>query len=230
MTTARILIKKAMQKIGAITKNESPSADEVSDGLDALNDLLESWSTESLHCFVRAKESFPLTSAPDYNIGPGQTFDTDAPINIIAATIRWDNADYPLGIVAQEQYEQDATIKTTQGLPRFLTYDNGFPVGKISLYPAPGSAYILRLLSEKRLSRFELNDEVILPAGWMRALIYNLAVEMRPEYGGEDDGDLDVIAARAKGNIARAVARARPMDSYPSMSRGTPNVYNGYMS
>ena len=51
MTTASDIIKKAMQKVGVLTKSESPSSDESADGLDSLNDLLSSWSNESMFIY-----------------------------------------------------------------------------------------------------------------------------------------------------------------------------------
>lgn len=44
MATARSVIKTALRLISAIQPNETPTADEAQDGLEALNDLLSSWA------------------------------------------------------------------------------------------------------------------------------------------------------------------------------------------
>ena len=93
MTTGRLLVKKAMQRAGIITKNETPAADEISDGLDMLNDMMASWANDDLLCFARMLETFPLTSAIEYTIGAGQTFNTVRPSAIVAATLRWGTSD-----------------------------------------------------------------------------------------------------------------------------------------
>lgn len=228
MTTARTIIKKSMQKAGILFKDEDPSADEITDGLDSLNALLSSWSTDSLLCYARVLESFPLTSAGEYTIGIGQDFNTTTPISIIAATIRWDSFDYALDILREEIFEQYITDKNIAGLPRYMSYNNGYPIGRIRLNPTPMSAYTLRLLSERLLSQFALDDTVDLPAGWERALIYNLAVELAPEYGMEIAPKTQDIADKSLGAIKTAVARARTMDATPISSLYRGNIYNGW--
>jgi hypothetical protein len=48
VATVRDRIKRAMRLIGAAATGETPSADELADGLTALNAMLSSWSLESL--------------------------------------------------------------------------------------------------------------------------------------------------------------------------------------
>lgn len=228
MATGRILVKKALQKAKIITKNEDPAADEINDGLDSLNDMLASWSADSLTCFAYSLESFPLTGADQYTIGNGQNFNTSRPTRIVSAVLRWNTHDYPLAVVSPETFEQYITDKDTQGLPEFITYDNGFPVGTIRIYPRPLTGYELRLMMEKPLGAFTLDDVVTLPPGWNRAIIFNLAEELRSEYGMDADPKITAIAMEAKGNIKRATARARPMDTTPVAPYGTRNIYTGY--
>lgn len=78
--TARNLITRSMQNIGALVKNEPPSADEADDALAMLNAMLSSWANDSLIIYARTTESFPLTAATSYTMGPSGTLNTVRPL------------------------------------------------------------------------------------------------------------------------------------------------------
>jgi len=213
MTTGLGIVTSSMRKIGVLTKNQSPSADEASDGLEMLNDLIASLSNDSLIIYSRTVENFTLSAGTaSYTIGTGATFNTARPIRIVAAYVRSGGIDYSLDIVSDERY---ATIqlKSTQGsYPEHLNYTNAYPTGTINLYPAPSAADTLYLVSEKELSSLTLNGTVNLPPGWKRMLIYNLAIEMGPEYGQPVTQEIYEIARQSKGEIKAAVMAAKKMD------------------
>jgi len=128
MTTARTIIKKAMQKIGAITKGENPSADEANDAFDSLNALIASWSNFSDNIYVQTRETFSLTSSATYLIGTGQTFNTTRPIQIVNAFVTSGDIDYPLTQINQVTYES-IPMKATTGIPEYFTYNHGVTSG-----------------------------------------------------------------------------------------------------
>ena len=228
MTTARTIINKSLQKIGVLTKSEAPAADEISDGLDALNALLASWSNESLSVYTRVRESFTLSGGvASYTIGTGQTFNTDRPVFITDAFVRSGDVDYNLSVISDEIYNSSITLKTTSGIPQFLNYNNAYPAGTIYLYPVPASSYELHILSEKELSQYTIDEAISLPTGWERALIYNLAIDLAPEYGQQIDGMIAKIAGDSKAAIQRTVAKNISMDATPSQI-GLYNIYSGY--
>lgn len=227
MTTGLEIITKAMQKIGVLIKSESPSSDEASDGLDALNDLIASWSTESMLIYARTLESFTLAGGTSsYTIGSGQTFNTARPLKIISAYLRNSTIDTNIAIVPDEVFA-NITNKTTQGIPELLNFDNGYPTATIKLWPVPSSAYSLFLSSEKELTSLTLAGAVSLPAGWKRALIYNLAMELAPEYGQPVDEVILKHANESKRNIKATIMRNRSMDVNATPSIGF-NIYSGY--
>ena len=228
MSTARVIIKRALQKNGVLTKTESPSGDEANDALLTLNNMLGSWSNNALNISARVRESFTLSGGVNtYTIGTGQTFNTARPTELVWAFIRQDgNTDVNVAIINDEQYES-INSKQTGGLPYFLNYDNGFPVGRIRLFPTPSTAYELHLLSEKPLGTFGLDDDVEYPAGWEEAIIDNLAVRLAPEYGQAVSDDLNRMARQGHGRIMTAIARNRPIDAFASF-RGAYDIRSGY--
>lgn len=208
MTTALDIITGAAKLIGVIFKSETLSDDEAIDGLVALNDMLDTWSNDNLTTFSYTLESFPLTSAASYTIGSGGAFNTSRPVNIVTAVVRYASIDYPLKVITQEEYQLEVPIKSIASpIPQFLTYDNGYPLGTITIYAVPTGGSTLRMLSNKPLSNLSsLTTVVDLPPGWKRALKYNLAIELAPEYGAEVSAAIAQNAATSLGAIKRSTA------------------------
>lgn len=227
MTTARTLIKKAMQKVGILVKSEVPDDDEANDALDSLNALIASWSNYSYNITTRVRETFSLPTTTNITIGTGQTFNTTRPIQIVDAYCSQGTIDYPMEIVNAEQYDS-ISFKSIQGRPQYLSYDNGYPTGNINVYPVSSGGYTLTILSEKAITGFAtLDTELNLPEGWERALVYNLALELAPEYGQQPDGSVVKIAADSLGAIRLAVVRSRPVNSDLNL-RVSGNVFDGW--
>lgn len=227
MTTALDIIKSAMRKAGVLTKAESPSADEAADGLEMLNDLLASLSNDSMVIYARELESFTLSGGTaTYTMGSGGVFNTTRPVKIISSYVRVGTIDYPIDTISDEQYASVA-YKGITGIPQFLNYTNGFPLGTVKLYPSPSGSYQLFILSEKQLSEFTINQTVSLPPGWKRMLIYNLAMELLPEYGQAATQELKMIADDSKNEIRRAIMASRPM-AWENGVGNEGNIYTGW--
>jgi len=226
MATANSIITRALRIAGVLARSEPPDAEELNDGLDTLNDLMESMSNDSLLLYARTLENFTLTGGQtDYTIGSGGDFDTDRPLSIIKAYVRSGDIDYPLSIISDEEYA-NITLKTTQTIPYFLNYNGQFPLGTIKLYPSPPSGYELYILSEKVLATFTLNQTVQLPPGWNRFLKNRLALELAPEYGVQISQMAYEASQEALGMIKRTSAKVKSMDHAPMTDNG--NVFSGW--
>lgn len=229
--TARNIIKKSMQKLGILVKDEEPDADEANDALDMLVDMIDSWSNDSSLIYVRNRETFPLVAGVStYTIGPSQTFNTIRPMQIIGAHVRIaPNFDSPVTTITDEVYSESIYDKTSQGIPQYINYDNGYPTGTIRLWPVPVTNYNLFLLTEKELtSPITLDTLLVFPKGWVRALIYNLAIDLAGDYGQDVPQAVITVASQSKGAIQRAVLKNRSFDAQPSQGGGRRrNVYSG---
>lgn len=207
MTTSALdIITGAAKLLGVTFKSEPLDSDEANDGLIALNDMLDSWSNDSLTASAYTLESFSLTGAASYTMGVGGTFNTSRPINIVTAVVRISSVDYPLEIITQEQYQLEIPQKSISSqIPEVLTYDNGYPLATITMYAVPTSGSTLRLLSNKPLSNLSaLTTTVDFPPGWKRALKNNLAIDLAPEYGVEPSASVVRNANQSLGAIKRA--------------------------
>lgn len=229
MATGRTIVKKALQKAGVLVKQEDPSPDEANDTLDALNNMLSSWSNDSMAIYARTWESFPLTSGDgEYTIGSGADFNTTRPILIADAYTRMPPVDDTYMRIVSDEVYAGIDNKSIRGRPDVLNFDNAFPTAKIRLWPVPDVGYTLYIQSEKELTQFTLDTVVSLPAGWERALIYNLAVEIAPEYGQEVSQTVAKIAMESRGLIMRSINKIRTKDPHPA-NAGRANVYSGGM-
>ena len=215
MTTALQIVTAAARLIGVVRKSEALAADEAVDGLSSLNDMLASWSNNGLLCVSRVWENFTVSAATSYLIGAAQTLNTVRPLSIKAAFFRIDNIDYDLEIISDEEYERISLKTLTTDFPRYISYDNAYPYGKIRLYPQ--GAGQLHLLSEKPITNIaSLSTTVDLPPGWNRAIRYNLAIEMAPEYGQEIPKAIVSMAQQSKTEITLSIAKNRPIKPQPT--------------
>lgn len=232
MTTSALeIITGAAKLIGVVFKSEVLDADESNDGLVALNDMLDTWSNDNLTTFAYTLESFTLTGSATYTIGVGGTFNTARPINIATAVVRLATIDYPLKIITQEQYQEEVPIKSLpSSIPQYLTYDNGFPLGTISIYGVPTGGTTLRMLSNKPLANLSaLTTTVDLPPGWKRALKYNLAMELAPEYGADVPPNVQATAKTSLGAIKRSTSINNAMPLMADTVR-VGNIFSGWWS
>jgi hypothetical protein len=227
MTTVRSIITASFKKGGILTKNETPSSDEMNDAHDELTRMLAGWSNDSLLVVAKVRETFSLTSSASYTIGPSGDFNTARPNQIISASLRDGTVDYPISIITDEWYEK-IRVKTTHGVPRNLNYKTTFPLGTITLYPVPITSYSLVLLSEKSIGSLGLDDEISLPPGWEDAIVWNLSPRLSIEYAQPIDPAVAKMAMDSKGAIKTAVMRNRTLDANPSSRAG--NVYTGWFN
>jgi hypothetical protein len=222
MTTARDLIEGALRLLTVKAAGETLPADQAADGLQVLNDMLGSWNNEPAMLYFEKDDSLTLTGQQTYTIGPGGDIDTTRPLRITDAFVRNQGIDYPVNVVGDNWYA-DVAYKATSGRPEYLQYDADYPLGTIKLWPVGDSSYTLYVTSHKQLPDFtNLSDTVNLPAGYERAIRYNLAIELAPEYGREPTNAIAQRANEAKRNIKRMNTRPprMPADTALRVPRG----------
>lgn len=200
------LIRSSLRLIGAIATGETPSAEEASDGLLVLNDLLDNWSTEPLSVWGSSNQTFSLVPGKAvYTIGPTGDFNTTRPISIDAAYCTFGGVDFPMQVVGQIQYNGIRLKGMGMPLVERLMYVNEDPLGVITVWPVPTDTVPMTLTMGRVLSgNVALGDTLSGPPGFLKAVRYNLAVEMAPEFGVEASPTVMAIAADAKGDYKRA--------------------------
>ena len=234
------LIRTALQDIGAIAKSESPTSDEMTDGLTKLNFMIDAWSVRSLMVLGTVLEGFPLVPGKyAYTIGPGGDFNTTRPSAITDAYVRDGRSiDTPVGILAPDEYDGIGDKAVSTGRPQGLFFDPGRtqaanPLGVVYLYPAPDSStpYTLYMGERGTVTEFvSLTDTVTFQSAYYEALEYNLAVRLWPQYhsGAQPvENDLKLLSAEAMRTIETMNAKRVTAHIEVPGKRSGYNVYTG---
>ena len=223
-STALEIIKTAMRQIGAIATGETPSAAEAADGLTALNDVLETWSTEKLAVWQQAVLPFTATAGVGaYTIGPSGDFVTPRPVRILSLYSSIDGVDYPAREWPYTQWQAVGVKGTGSTWPERYAYVNDFPDGRLFLWPVPATALQLQIGIQTELTAApNLATVLSYPPGYARALHWALAAELSSEYGVQLNGQqmATVTATKAVIRKANRISTVSTMD--PTLLR-SPN-------
>ena len=173
-TTANTMISRALRLIGVLGQGRRTlDATEASDGLAALNSMLDSWSIDRSMIYQLLTETHTLTAGTaDYSIGTGGTINTTRPVRIVSAFMRdTANYDYSVEIINKTAYDA-YPLKTTRSRPSFLYYDEIYPLAFIRLVYTPSdSSEVLHFTSWKQLQQFANLTTVELQAEYPGSLI-----------------------------------------------------------
>jgi hypothetical protein len=207
--TGRDLVSASLRLIGVLASGETPEAQEATDGLSALNRLLDSWSTESLLIYTKPREVFTLVAGTSaYTMGSGGTFSTTRPLKIENAELRLTDTspvvEKPIDIVTKDEFAALTSKTLSSSIPMWLYAEGTHPLETINLWPVPSTAYQIALYSWKVLTQITtLDTSLAFPPGYERALVHALAIEIAPEYGKIPSDLVMAAALESKANIQR---------------------------
>lgn len=230
MATALEHITSALRLIGIVAEGELPSSETADDALVAFNQMLDSWSIASAHSF-QLQEIPWGASVESKTVGPTGDFVGNAPISVKSSTYYMINGvQYPLYVVNEDEYRAWCS-NPQEGTPEYIFTNDTSPNPTIYLYPTPSQAITLYLSSVIELTQIsDLSDEIVVPSGYMRALRYNLALELSAEFGVEPSTVVVRIARGAKAailnkNLVNSKSNRLHLP-YP-MGRAGANILNG---
>ena len=181
---ANTIIKAVLRKLLVIPSGGTPSAQQYTDGLEVLNDIVNSWSANKDLTYEDTFEELTIpASTQSITIGSTGTLVTARPLEITLASLKDGNIEYPLRLVGKKVY-QNFTNKSTVSQPFRMYYRNTWPNGTIYFETTTDQEYTLILTSLKQLSTFpDGTTEVSLPDHYEKALKDNLTIELAPEMG-----------------------------------------------
>lgn len=208
MAVAKDIVTQGLKLIGVVGSGEEPAAADLADGLIALNDMIDSWSSDGFFIPSVTREVFDLVpSQASFTIGTGKDFDTVTPIHIPNAGIADsdDSNELPMKILTSSEWA-GVTPKSLQGpYPTRLYFEENELEPRLHFWPVPTAAKKFILYSAKPLTTFvDGNSTVILPKGYRRMMTHNFAVEAAPLFGKEASMTVQRIAEESKASIQRA--------------------------
>lgn len=181
---ANTIIKAALRKLLIIPSGGTPTTAQYADGLEVLNDLVNSWSAENNLVYEDTLEELTIpASTQSITIGSTGTLVTARPLKIKYASLKDGDLESRLDLIDENEYS-NFTDKTIVSEPSRLYYRNTWPNGTIYFETTTDKEYKLLLTALKQLSTFvDGTTEVSLPDHYERALKANLTLEIADEYG-----------------------------------------------
>ena len=208
MTTALDQITGAMRLLGMLAEGEEPSAAAAQDGLLAMNQMLDSWSTERLAVFSTQDQMFTWpANTISRTLGPTGDFVGNRPVLLDDSTYFRDPSNgisFGIKILNQQQYNGIAVKTVTSTYPQVIWLNMDMPNMSMYIYPVPTKALEWHFISVTELVEpATLSTVLVVPPGYLRAFRYCLACEMAPEFGVEPSPTVSRIAMVSKRDIKR---------------------------
>jgi hypothetical protein len=198
--TVTDLLKRSLRIIGVLSGGSQGSELSADDFLDAMfsgNQLLDSWNTERLMVWGILRNVYTLQSGVQtYQLGPQQTGTAATTLDqnryskierysIISLT----NAAQPLELPIESLTYigwQAIPVKNIQSALSTKVYDDrAFPQRNLNFYPVPNTNIQAVVYPWTQVTQFTgLTQQLAFPPGYLRALAYNIAMELFPEWQG----------------------------------------------
>jgi hypothetical protein len=206
--TAGDQINRALRLLGVLAEGETPSASVSQDSLMALNQMIDSWNTERLSVFSTQDQIFTWPSGEiTRTLGPSGNFVGNRPVLLDDATYYRDagtNVSYGIKFINQQQYDGIAVKTVTSTYPQVIFVNMTYPDVTMTIYPRPTRDLEWHFISVQELSQpANLVTNILFPPGYLRAFVYNLAMEIAPEFGVEPSPQVQRIAMTSKRNLKR---------------------------
>ena len=208
MTTAGDQINGALRLIGQLAEGETPSAATAQDSLTALNQMIDSWSSERLSIFSTQDQVFSWPpNIKSRTLGPTGDFVGNRPVLLDDSTYFRDpgnNISFGIKIINQQQYDGIAVKTVTSTYPQVIWINMDMPNINMYVYPVPTKVLEWHFISVTELVEpATLATNFVLPPGYLRAFRFNLACEIAAEFGIEPPPQVQRIAMASKRNIKR---------------------------
>jgi len=232
MTTAADQINGALRLIGQLAEGEVPSAETSADALTALNQMIDSWSTERLSVYATQDQTFSWPAGERIRtIGPTGDFVGVRPVQILDSTYFRDattNVAYGIRMLNELQYNNIAVKTVTSTYPQIMWVNMTHPDVTMYVYPVPTRVLEFHIISVQELSEpATLDTTLAFPPGYLRAFRYSLAMELAPEFGVEPSPQVQRIAMTSKRNLKR-INNPDDVMSMPYSVIARRNRYNIY--
>jgi hypothetical protein len=110
------------------------------------------------------------------------------PTKIDSAFLRVGTEDTQIEINSLYDYNKIIAKTDLSDSPTNIAYITGYPNATVLIYPVPSAASSISLTFKRHFSDINnVSDQINLPNGYSRAIVYNLALELASEFGKAPD-------------------------------------------
>lgn len=184
------ILNSAARLCGSLAPGETLNASEYQDFMQRLQDMQDSWSTDRENLFVVATQTLVATVAKAaYTIGTGVAnftadFAVPRPLLIQTASHILGGITESLELVDSTNFASIQDKSTTAKLVLKLYCDYNYPIATLNPWPVPVAPPTFELYTQTPLPTWvTIFDPVNLPSGYLRALQYNLAINIAADLG-----------------------------------------------
>jgi hypothetical protein len=140
---------------------------------------------------------------------PGD-FPIDRPVRVTGGYTRFSNLDFTLDVYTTQDQYNGILFKAQPGpWPIAAWYSTQYPYGLLNVYQTPGNGAELHLFTDTVLANLTLNQSIVLPQGYSRALKWMLAKEFCAEFGFP-------LSDTIKVNYTEAMESIKALNSQPA--------------
>jgi len=190
--------------------------------------MLGSWGATRFLSASTQKVTKTTTGAISYSIGVAGDINTTRPTSIYNAYWSDGGIDYTLENMDYSDY-LEIGVKTVGGIPSHIVLNPDNPLSTIYLYPIPSTGTLtLELIRPE--ADLTLADDLPYPPEWIRAMKFNLAVEISPEFGFTVSPELALMAQESKAIVMRSMVTipVAKFDPLLNVNRGFNIISGGY--
>lgn len=188
--TALDILNASARLIGVLAEGEALSSAQANNGLTSMNNMLDSWSNEQMLIPARVQETFPLVNGQgSYQMGSGAPdFNTGRPQKIENIAWQQPTGSYPfnlgIDIITQDEWARIVVPTVPSNIPTKMWPQYGNPYVTLNFWPVPNVVQNVVIWSWKAISELaSLTTTFSMQPGYQKAIIYNVALEISPEYG-----------------------------------------------
>lgn len=235
--TARDLISQALDTLGVIAAGETPSAEDMAAGLVVLNQMIDDWATQRLTIPSIQRKTWTIVSGTaSYTVGDGGDVDMVRPVYInyinFIDTSQTPDLELPLQYLTDDAWDALSVKDLESNYPRTVYYNPTFPLGTLTFWPVPTSSTLQGVIyAPQATTQFvDLSSTVCFRPGYVKALRYNLAMDLAPTFNAKPDPMIVQTAHDALANLKRANIRLSDLPVDQALRPRRPyNIYSdGY--
>jgi hypothetical protein len=240
MPTGGDLVTRALKRLTVKGVGQTPSAEDMEDGLALLNAFVDSLALQpyTMHRALRTVKTLASGTA-SYTLGPGGDIDIVRPMQIEAVRLITNTADAtptetPRRLFSDQDWAGIAQKTLTANYIDGVWDDHRFDANSrttLHVWPIPnvGTTQLV-LYTRVAVAEFDQSTAVVLPPGYERMLEYNLACECADYFEKPLSERTQRLAVRTLSQIKGANVRPTRLQmppGMPGMQRGRGDIRTG---
>lgn len=182
--TVRGIVTEALEKLGVVDADQGIASSDFNKAARALNLMLQSWQAEVQTIWKRSRVEITCVDGTSEYTPAFSGTNTDA-MDVTQAMCCDTSGDdeMPMTIISRQDYMEQPD-KDAEGRPTMLWFRVTNAAGKVTLWPVPDAAYVVKLdLKEPFTALDDENDAIDAPTYWVEAIVYGLASRLVDDFG-----------------------------------------------